>query len=140
MSGTKNLKKVALDSNIFIYNLEQNSDYIKYTDDIFSRLISKKLRGITSIISLTEILSFPATENVEGKIIESFLDTPNLKVFDVNLFIATEAARIRREYGFRLPDSIQLATAKLNKAQAFISNDERLKKFKEIIVIRLKDI
>lgn len=41
---------------------------------------------------------------------------------------------------FRLPDSIQLATAKLNKAKAFITNDERLKSFKELKVVLIKEI
>ena len=59
---------------------------------------------------------------------------------NVDRTITVEAARIRREYGFRLPDSIQLATALFGKANALITNDERLKKFKELKVINLKDI
>ena len=137
MNGIKNLKRVALDSNLFIYNLEQNPRYTQFTDLIFGRLISNQLKAVTSIITLTEILSYPKTEKVVRLITEDFLNTPNLQVIEVNQGIAVEAARIRREYAFRLPDAIQLATALTGKAQAFVTNDERLKKFQQLPVIIL---
>lgn len=140
MSGIANIKFVGLDSNIFIYNLEQNSQYIQFTDIIFSQLASKKLRAATSIISLTEILSYPETSKVEKQLTEDFFNTPNLKVLDVNKEVATVAAGIRRGYGLRLPDTIQLATALSSKAKAFITNDVRLKTFKEIKIVLLSDL
>ena len=62
---------------------------------------------------------------------------PNLNIIDVDYKIALEAARIKREYKFRLPDSIQLATALIGKAQAFVTNDQRLKKFQELPIVML---
>lgn len=56
---------------------------------------------------------------------------------EVDRDVAREAAAIRRKYGFRLLDAVQLATAKLNKAQIFVSNDKGLQKFKELKVIAL---
>ena len=140
MNGIGNIKLIALDSNIFIYNLEQNPEFVKLTDKIFTKLASNKLKAVTSIITLTEILSYPKTEGVINQLKEDFKSTPNLSIFEVDEAIALEAANIRRHYRFRLPDSIQLATAKLSKAKAFISNDERLKKFKELKVILISEI
>lgn len=140
MNGTKKLKRVALDSNIFIYNLEENVEFLKFTNIIFERLLSDKLKAITSIISLTEILSFPGTASREEDLIQEFILIPNLEIIDVNSEIAIETARIRRKYKFRLPDAVQLATAKAGRAQAFITNDDRLEKFKELKVIMLKKI
>ena len=140
MNGIKNLKIIALDSNVFIYNLEQNPDYVQFTDFIFNRLITNKSRAVTSIISLTEILSYPETEAVEKQIVEDFLSTPNLQVSNVDERIARKAAEIRREYKFRLPDAVQLATALINQAQVFITNDNRLKNFPELKVICLENI
>jgi predicted nucleic acid-binding protein len=37
--------------------------------------------------------------------------------------IAREAARLRASYGIRVPDALLLATALLEQAQAFITND-----------------
>lgn len=140
MSGIKNLKKIALDSNIFIYNLEQNDRYSQYTDILFQDLFSKKRRAVTSIISLIEMLSYPNTGEIAKQIADDFYSITNLNIYEVDQNIAMEAAKIRRGYKFRLPDSIQLATALISKAQVFISNDINLKKFKELQVILLQEI
>lgn len=140
MNGTKKLKNIALDSNVFIYNLEENVEFLKFTNIIFERLLSGKLKATTNIISLTEILSFPGTADKEEDLIQEFILIPNLEIIDVNSEIAIEAARIRRKYKFRLPDAVQLATAKIGKAQVFITNDDRLARFKELKVIMLKKI
>ncbi|KKQ36946.1 MAG: PilT protein-like protein [Candidatus Levybacteria bacterium GW2011_GWC2_37_7] len=140
MSGIVNNNLVALDSNIFIYNLEGNSEFVKFTDSIFKKLLANKLKAVTSIVSLIEILSFQKTSNVAKQLTEDLFSTPNLEVFDVNQEIAVEAAKIRREYGFRLPDAIQLATAKCAKTEIFITNDQKLKKFKLLKVILLKEV
>ena len=102
-------------------------------------LSTDKLKAVTSFITLTEILSVKASPAKIKELEKLFLDTPNLSTFEVNQEIAVNAAKIRRKYGFRLPDAIQLATAKLNKAKAFISNDERLKRFKELNVILINE-
>ena len=140
MSGIAKSKLAALDSNIFIYNLEENFEFVRFTDSIFKRLIENKLKAVTSIISLAEILSFRKTSALTRQLTEDFINTPNLEVFDVNQDIVIEAARIRREYGFRLPDCIQLATAKYAKTDIFITNDRRLKKYKLLKVILLKEV
>ena len=140
MSGIVNNNLVALDSNIFIYNLEGNSEFVKFTDSIFKKLLANKLKAVTSIVSLIEILSFQKTSNVAKQLTEDLFSTPNLEVFDVNQEIAVEAAKIRREYGFRLPDAIQLATAKCANTEIFITNDQKLKKFKLLKVILLKEV
>ena len=135
------LKLVGLDTNIFIYYFEQNSEFGQSTKKIFDLLSTNSLNTVTSVISLMEILSPDFLSKVAARETEKkFFDIPNLKVLNVDRTITVEAARIRREYGFRLPDSIQLATALFGKANALITNDERLKKFKELKVINLKDI
>lgn len=140
MSGIGNLKYVGIDSNLFIYNLEQNPQFAEYTDIVFNKLALNKLKAVTSIISLTEILSYPDTAIVETQIINDFFNTPNTKIVEIDRNIAVEAAKIRREYGFRLPDAVQLATAKLAKAKAFITNDQRLKAFVGLKVILISEI
>lgn len=138
MSGM-NKKLIALDSNVFIYHFEQNPQYSLYTHKIFTKLIKGTISGITSIISAVETLSFPISKDLEKNIIEGFSTLPNFKILDVSFEIGIEAARIRRENKFRLPDAIQLATAIKGKAEIFITNDIRLKNFKEIKIILLTD-
>ena len=134
-----NIKLVGLDSNIFIYQFEQHPQFSPKTSAIFGKLAGKKLQAVTSIISLIEALSYPSPEEVLTQIRIGFT-VPNLTVLEVNDQIGLEAARIRREYPFRLGDAIQLATAICSKTRAFITNDERLKKFKEIKVTLLNEL
>lgn len=140
MNGIGNHKRVALDSNLFIYYFEDNPEFAPTIKKIFDKIINGSISAITSVISITETLSYPSPEKVIDGITETFLNFPNIIIMDIDQQIAFEAASIRRKYSFRLPDSIQLATAKLNKAQVFISNDQRLKQFKELKVILLTDV
>jgi hypothetical protein len=46
--------------------------------------------------------------------------------------VTERAAEIRTQYNLRPPDAIQISSAILEDAQAFITNDEKLKRVKEI--------
>lgn len=140
MSGIANLKKIALDSNLFIYHFEDNAAFAPYTNKIFTSLCQGRLKAVTSTVSIIETLSYPSPPKVIRSIAEAFLNIPNLEIIEVNQHVALEAARIRRKYGFRLPDSVQLATATLNKAEAFISNDQRLKRFQQCKIVLLHEV
>ena len=132
--------KVGIDTNIFTYYLDRNSPFYAKTEELFTQIARKNLLIITSVITLTELLSFKASQLQLNKLEQEFLLTPNLEVIDVGLEVAKESARIRREYGFRLPDSVQLATVINAKAQTFITNDKRLKLFKRLPITLLTEI
>lgn len=141
--GTKTLGKfklIGLDTNIFIYHLHQNPQFTSFTDTIFNTLAENKITAVTSLITLIELLSFNAPSSKLKELEENFKTTPNLTILDVDHKIAIEAARIRREEGFRLPDAIQLATAMQSKTQAFVTNDQKLKNFKKLQIILIQDL
>lgn len=137
MNGIVNLKLVALDSNLFIYYFENNPDFAPSSVKIFERLSSGTLKAVTSVISVMETLSYPTPPQIIETMQEAFESIPNLNIIDVDYKIVLEAARIRREYKFRLPDAIQLATAVNNKAQAFVTNDKRLASFIQLPIVSL---
>jgi predicted nucleic acid-binding protein len=140
MSGNislKNFKQVALDTNIFIYHFHEYPQLTDLADIVFTYLAENRLKAVTSLITLIELLSLKAPESVINELKNAFYSTPNLSVLTIEQNIAIEAARIRRGYGFRLPDSIQLATALIGKAQAFVTNDQRLKKFQQLPIVLL---
>jgi predicted nucleic acid-binding protein len=93
---------------------------------------------VTSIITFTEVLSFKKSNEIISDLKSLLLEVPNLEMKDVSRDIAEEAARIRRTYGFYLPDAIQLATALNAKASIFITNDIKLRKCKEIKILSLR--
>lgn len=132
-------KSVSLDTNIFIYYFQKNPQFGSLTKNLFQYLFKSKKQVFTSSISLTEILSVKAPLTLINKLQQEILSIPFLNIISVNNDIAIEAARIRRD-NFSLPDAIQLATAKFAKAKVFITNDERLKKFKDLQVVLINEI
>lgn len=129
-------KNIALDSMIFIYLLERNEKYFSAVNLIFELLEKGKISGITSIISPLEVLSSPKLSLDQISLYARFFkEEKNLITFELKWEVMKLAAEIRRNYGLRSPDAIQLATAKLGGSNLFITNDEIYKK-----VIGSKDL
>ena len=53
--------------------------------------------------------------------------------------IARKASELRAKYNLRTPDAIQLATCMIGKADAFLTNDARLKVVKDVPIIVIND-
>ena len=70
---------------------------------------------------------------------EILLQQPHLRMVEIGQAIAEEAARIRAKHDFKTPDAIQLATALLQGADAFLTNDRALRSFPGIPVVVLND-
>lgn len=126
----------------FIYQFEAHPVFGSLSNFLFSLLEEKKLIGFTSVISLAEILSFKKLQQDrlawhEEK--QKFYQTPNLTVENVDGKICEAASLLRGKYGLYLPDAIQITTSIFHRADAFITNDERLMIVQELPVIILKD-
>lgn len=136
----KKYKKISLDTNTFIYLMERHPLYLNSVTEIFKSIETGKLTAITSILLITEILTKPFKDNnkvLQGQY-KAFISTfPNLMIRDVDYKICVEAAKIRAIYGLRTPDAIFIATALEEKAEAFVTNDLRLKAVKGIEIIVL---
>ena len=119
------MHKVAIDSNCFIYLIE-GSPYTDKLTDLFQRIEKKSLMAVTSIITITEILTGPY-KSQNHKLVEEYRSTlfsfPNLVFREMDYAIANRTAQCRAEYGLKTPDAIQLATAILEEADVFITND-----------------
>ena len=137
--GMKDRQTFFLDTNIFIYFFNGDERFGGDVRKIFSRLVSNKMRAITSVITQTELFSLAPPENDVQELLGLFLETPNLEILSINTKIAVTASRLRRQYGFRMPDSLQLAAALEHKADFFVTTDSTLKKCREISVSILKE-
>lgn len=138
-NSKNNFKLLGIDTNIFIYFLTNNSEFHDQANSLFKFFDLEAQKIITSIITITELLSFPASEAILKTLEQDFNAIPNLQALVVDSNIAIEAANIRRTYHYRLPDSLQLATATISKADVFLTNDLKLKEFKKIRVLTLED-
>ena len=133
-------KRIALDTSVFIYQLEANPRYAGLTDQIFSWIEQSRSTAITSTITMTELLVQPYRDSQEQRADEIYalLSTyPNLEWVAPTLEIADTAARIRAAYRLRTPDALQAATALNRAAGCFITNDAAFKHLNRLEVILL---
>ena len=136
-------KIVGLDTMVFIYHFEKNQIYSPLTFSIFESLEKGNFKGITSILTLLEILVKPKKDN-NSLLVERykllFETFPNLQVHEINENIADIASSLRANYNINTPNAIQIATSLEVKADIFITNDANLKKISEIKVLLLSEM
>lgn len=135
-------KNLAVDSAVFIYQLEEKKPFFDLTNIVFSLFSKKKINLCTSVLTLSEILVKPAQNNDEmtvRRLKDTFLRMEDLSVIPVDTDLATASAMVRGKYGLRLPDAIQVATAIYGGAGAIVTNDEKFKKITGLKVIYLAD-
>ncbi len=131
---------IALDSSIFIYHLEDHPRYAPLTEIIFDALEKGMNTGITSYLTLMEIMTKPKAEGLlqVARDYEYYLTTfPNLTFYEMGLEIARKASDLRAAERIKSPDAIQLATAILCGAAAFLTNDRIFDRVKGIDILIL---
>ena len=134
---------VALDTMLFIYSMEARRAYIPFLRSIFYYIERGLTKGVTSIITLTEVLIKPLKDqNIKAVKDYKFLlnNFPNLRMVNIDPKLAEKGAELRARYGIRIPDALQLASAIENQATIFLSNDYNLKKIKEIEIVLVKEM
>lgn len=136
-------RSIALDASVFIYQLQANPKYLPVTRIVFSWLELTGSSGVTSTLTMTELLVLPYREG-DTRLVDDFnglLSTyPNLDWIPPSLEIADLAARIRANHGLKMPDALLAATAIEAKATALVTNDrvfERVNGFETVILDRL---
>src|SRR3989338_10434996 len=132
MGLMKKIKRLAVDSMIFIYLLEGNS---KFVDSIKNKLGDAE-EVIFSTFGLAEVLTgFEKTGDLRGKL-QFFAFMESYKKMSVIGFGKQEAlifAKLRAKYPqVKAPDAIHLATALSARADAFLTNDSGLKCVEEL--------
>ena len=131
---------IALDSSIFIYHLEDHPRYAPLTEIIFDDLEKGMNKGITSYLTLMEIITKPKAEGLlqVARDYEYYLTTfPNLTFYEMGIEIARKASDLRTTERIKSPDAIQLATAILHGATAFLTNDKIFERVKGIDILIL---
>lgn len=86
-------------------------------------------RVVTSILTLIEVLIHPLRQG-NSRLADEYrrilLHADNVEAIPVSAAIAEEAAQLRARHNLRTPDSIQIATAIVSGATAFLTNDTQL--------------
>ena len=132
-----------LDTVVFSYHLSGHSRYTPLTTTILKAIESAAVMGLTTTITLAELLTRPAQEGDRQAMqdYEVYLTNfPNLRIVPLDAHLARETARIRAATRLRIPDAIQIAAARANGADAIVTNDRAwLDKFTFPTVMVLDD-
>jgi predicted nucleic acid-binding protein len=134
---------VALDTSVFIYQLEKNPRYFPFSDAVFAWLEQSGNSAITSTLSMTELL-VPAYRDGDARRLQQYrglmITYPRLRLIAPDFEIADVAARLRADYGLKTPDAIHSATALQLNVSAFVTNDPAFQRVKELDTLILDDI
>lgn len=135
---------MAFDTAPLIYYIEENLNYLPLVDELFDAIGSGDSSGITSVLTLQEVLVKPLREGRQD-IADQYRDilkSPvNILLVTINESICEQAADLRAKYTWlRTPDAFQIATAISHNADVIITNDEKWKRLTEIQIVVLQDL
>ncbi len=119
-----------LDSNIFIYTLEGNTEFDDTLHQLAMDIAEGKLDAVTSELSVAEVLVKPIAERdiqAQENYTTALSNTDNFSVVPVGREILLEAATVRAFNKLKLPDVIHFSTACLTNCTHFVTNDDHFK-------------
>ena len=114
---------VLVDTAPWIYLLQDHSEFAPRFEGLFAEAEEGRIELALSTITLAEILTGPykAGEVALAKRYEKALNS--YQVLPFSAAVATQAAQLRAQYGLKLPDAAQLATALDMGAAALVTHD-----------------
>jgi predicted nucleic acid-binding protein len=138
----QNHRCLALDTSVFIYQLQSNPRYVELTHPVFQWLEQPNSQAVTSTITMTELLIQPYRDK-DWELIDRFRGLlslyPNLEWIAPDMEIAETAARIRADHRLHTPDALQAASAIHSAATAFLTNDPIFRRIADLEVLILDE-
>jgi len=135
---------IGLDTSIFIYHLEAHPRYQPLTQELLAGVQAGRQMAVTSVITVMELTVRPwqLGRSAVAREYEALLvHFPNLVLADATRAVARRAAQLRARYNLRPADALQVATALLNGATAFVTHDRKLARLApELDVIILESL
>ena len=133
---------IGLDTAIFIYHLEAHPRYQPLTQELLAGIQAGRQTAIVSTITVMELTVRPwrlGRPNVAREYEALLVHFPHLILADVTRDVARRAAQLRARYHLRPADALQVATALVNEATAFVTNDRRLARLSPLLGIIILD-
>ena len=135
-------KVIGLDAMSFIYHFEKKPHFGPITKALFAHIQAGKASAVISVLVAGEVLTGVKKARNQEMILRYrhiFGTLPHLVIRDANMRVMEKMSDLRAAYGLKTPDAIHVATALLNGAQAFVTNDVSLKRVNELDVLVLED-
>ncbi len=142
-NALRNVNFLGLDTSPFIYFVEQNPLYVDLMREVFKRITNSDFQACSSVITLTEVLVQPLRQNnqtLANEYRDLLFNGANFQLFPLTTLIAETAAKLRAKHSLRTPDALQIATALENGCDAFLCNDNGLKRVTELQIFILDEL
>lgn len=133
---------VALDTQIFIYFIEEEDRYLSLIKPLFEAIDRGDFVGVTSGLSLMEVLVAPYRAGNSGLAdrYESLLtNSRGLRFIEVDRRLLKAAAQLRATFKLKPPDAIQVAAALVSDCNSFLTNDRKIHGVRGLKVLQLKN-
>ncbi|GBC93957.1 hypothetical protein HRbin15_02459 [bacterium HR15] len=134
------VSRLGLDTAPIIYFVEAHPRYDALLMPIFARIDQGAVNGVTSVITLVEVLVHPLRQG-RHDLVERYnqllLTSAHFEVVSISPEIAKQAADLRARYNLRTPDALQIAAAIVNRCDAFLTNDATLQRVKELKILTI---
>ncbi len=130
-------QKIAVDTTLLIYLLEQNEKYLEQVREIFHKIQRGHYEAVFASIGLIELMIGPKKQKqfyLANQFRHQVVTFPNLIIGNLNENVIELASSLSARYNIKIPDAIHIATAIDFQAEKFITNDFGLQKIKEIAV------
>ncbi len=136
-------QQVYIDTNLFIYFLDQNPEFFTVASTLLAAVELGSLIAYTGDITVAETLVKPyQTDNILLVAnIKAFFyadDFLSIRSHDADTF--NLCAQIRAKYSMKFADALHYATALKAGCKFFITNDTGIRSTAELEVILLKDL
>jgi len=135
--------RLFLDTAPVIYYVEGNQRYRDLVGVVFGRIDEGVITAVTSPVTLAECLVFPYRLAQQDLIIgfrDLILRGEHTLFVPIDDSVADGAAKLRSAYNLTLVDSLQVSVALTSNCQALLSNDEQLRRVRELDVIVLESL
>ena len=137
------VQSVFFDTAPIIYYIEAHPQFGPLAKEAVEAFQSEVFTAYSSVVTLAEVLAKPyeiGKEALARRFADFLLRGRNFQIVEISVEIAQRAGRLKGKYPIlKILDSIQLAAALNVGADAFLTNDGKLKQVKEIKVLLLKD-
>lgn len=133
-------KRVYFDTNIFIYILENHSEFGETCLSVVQSGADKELDGYSGDLVLAELLVKPLKDNnarAVKAVKDLFTEETRIELLPHTRSAFITAAHLRANHKIKLPDALHLATAIENHIEIFLTNDRDIPRVPEITVMTL---
>jgi len=142
-NALRGVTKLGIDTSPIIYFVQSHPTYDEAVSAIFNRIADGRIEGITSALTLTELLSWPLQQGntqLQMQYRALLTTSPHFTLVTIDADVAETAARLRAKYRLRTPDALQLGAALMTGCQAFLTNDKDLRRVTDLHILVMDDL